>query len=234
SKGCVTAKDYKAAVQEILKIAIGLFHSCLTANNAYPDRISQVTWAKEAWVEACNECEAQINFNNEVIQLPLIWCAGGPCIRITNRTWHLTGELKSKICLLVEVMYGFESSAEPAVKAQNRKLVEDLTEEFGFCYKSLGDPMGDVPCKGLYEHKIIRKAVNISFYKDKRAKGVVYSQYFQLFPVAGKALILTVIEACIDEWSSGEWCDIQFNEPIYKPIYHIHLAQLQKFGKYTK
>ncbi|KIK79384.1 hypothetical protein PAXRUDRAFT_36458 [Paxillus rubicundulus Ve08.2h10] len=210
SKGRVAAKDYEVAVQEILKIAIGLFRSCLTVENAYPDRISQVSWAKEAWVEACKECEAQINYNNEVIQL------------ITNRTWHLT------------MMYGFESSAKSVIKARNRKLVEDLTEDFGFCYKSLGDSADDVGRKGLYEHKIIRKAVNISFYKDKRDEGVRYPQYFQPFPVAGKALILTVIEACIDEWSSGERCDIQFNEPIYKPVYHIHLSQLQKFAEYTK
>ncbi|KAF9235432.1 hypothetical protein BU15DRAFT_51404, partial [Melanogaster broomeanus] len=125
-------------------------------------------------------------------------------------------------------------SAKSVVKARNRKLVEDLTKDFGFCYKSLGDPADDVSRKGLYEHKIIQKAINISFYKDKRDEGVRYPQYFQPFPVAGKALVLTVIEACIDEWSSGERCDIQFNEPIYKPVYHIHLAQLRKFAEYTK
>ncbi|KAF9237172.1 hypothetical protein BU15DRAFT_33072, partial [Melanogaster broomeanus] len=222
SKGCVAAKDYEVAIQEILKIAVGLFHSRLTAENAYPDRITQVSWAKEAWAEACKECKAQINFNNEVIQL------------ITNRMWHLTSELKSKIRPLVEVMYGFESSAKTAIKARNRKLVEDLTEDFGFCYKSLGDPANDVPHKGLYEHKIIQKAVNIAFYKDKRDEGVRFLQYFQPFPVAGKALVLTVIEACINEWSSGERCDIQFSEPVYKPVYRTHLAQLHRFGEYTK
>jgi hypothetical protein len=152
SKGRVAAKDYEVAVQEILKIAIGLFRSRLTAENAYPDRISQVSWAKEAWVEACKECEAQINFNNEVIQLArslvvliswmtqLLW----PRFQITNRTWHLTSELKSKIRPLVEVMYGFESSAKSAVKDRNRKLVEDLTEDFGFCYK--------VPSISCFDH----------------------------------------------------------------------------------
>ncbi|KIJ11287.1 hypothetical protein PAXINDRAFT_84697 [Paxillus involutus ATCC 200175] len=74
----------------------------------------------------------------------------------------------------------------------------------------------------------------MAFYKDKRDKGVQYPQYFEPFPEAGMALILTVIEACIDEWSSGEQCDILFNEPIYKPIYQLHLSQLRKFREYTK
>ncbi|KAF9236796.1 hypothetical protein BU15DRAFT_63720 [Melanogaster broomeanus] len=65
---------------------------------------------------------------------------------------------------------GFKSSAKLVVKAWNHKLVEDLTEDFGFCYKSLGDPADNVSHKGLYEHKIIQKAINISFYKDKRDK----------------------------------------------------------------
>jgi hypothetical protein len=69
SNGRVAAKDYEVAVQEILKIAIHLFRSRLAAENVYPDRITQIAWAKEAWAEACKECEAQVNFNNEVIQL---------------------------------------------------------------------------------------------------------------------------------------------------------------------
>ncbi|KIJ09548.1 hypothetical protein PAXINDRAFT_17359 [Paxillus involutus ATCC 200175] len=222
SNGRVAAKDYEVAVQEILKIAIHLFRSRLTAENVYPDRITQIAWAKEAWAEACKECEAQVNFNNEVIQL------------ITNRTWHLTSELKIKIRPLVEVMYGFESSTKAVVQAHNRKLVEELTADFGFCYKTPGDPINDVPRKGLYEHKIIQKAVNMAFYKDKRDEGIQYSQYFEPFPEASMALILTVIEACIDKWSSGKQCDILFNEPIYKPIYQLHLSQLRKFGEYMK
>ncbi|KAG6375837.1 hypothetical protein JVT61DRAFT_2696 [Boletus reticuloceps] len=67
--GRVAAKDYEVAVREILKVAIGRFRSRLTAENAYPDRIEQVKWAKEAWTEGCKVCDTQINFNNEIIQL---------------------------------------------------------------------------------------------------------------------------------------------------------------------
>lgn len=74
SNGRVAAKDFEGAVQEILKVAIGLFRSHLTAVNAYLDRISQVSWAKEAWMEACNICSLKINFNSlsDIIQLVCI------------------------------------------------------------------------------------------------------------------------------------------------------------------
>ncbi|KAF8126608.1 hypothetical protein EV363DRAFT_1452971 [Boletus edulis] len=72
--GRVAAKDYEVAVREILKVAIGRFRSRLTAENAYPDRIEQVKWAKEAWAEGCKVCDTQINFNNEIIQLVRVSC----------------------------------------------------------------------------------------------------------------------------------------------------------------
>ncbi|KAG6375838.1 hypothetical protein JVT61DRAFT_2697 [Boletus reticuloceps] len=118
--------------------------------------------------------------------------------------------------------------------------------------QSLGDPENNIPRSGLYENKIIQKAINISFYRNKRDEGVLYPEYFQPFPMAGVALILTVVgvqsfvshltqshtntqvEACIDEWSSGDRNDIPFNEPTFRPVYQNHLNQLQKFAALTK
>jgi hypothetical protein len=36
---------------------------------AYPDQMTQVLWAKEAWKEACNYYEIEIGFNGEIIQM---------------------------------------------------------------------------------------------------------------------------------------------------------------------
>ncbi|KIJ11911.1 hypothetical protein PAXINDRAFT_15242 [Paxillus involutus ATCC 200175] len=222
TQGRAAARDYEPAVQQILKIATGLFRSRLTAEGAYPDRMAQIAWAKEAWLEACQMCEAQILFNDEIIQL------------ITNRVWQLSGELKTKIRPLVETMYGFENSVKPAVVGRNRALVEDLKTDFGLCYQSLGNPDEDVPRSGLYEHRIIQKAINIAYYCNKKDEGVVYSQYFQPFPLRGVALMLTVIENCIDEWSEGERMDVHFSEPTYKDVYDKHVVNLRRFNAQTK
>jgi len=61
------------------------------------------------------------------------------------------------------------------------------------CFQSLGDPARDQPRKGLYQHPIIQKAVNIAFYANKQDEGVRYPQYFCPFPLTGVALVLTVV-----------------------------------------
>jgi len=50
------------------------------------------------------------------------------------RTWQLTGELKAKICPLIETMYGFESTSRTST-AKNREVVVQLKTSLGFCYK---------------------------------------------------------------------------------------------------
>ena len=51
-------------------------------------------------------------------------------------TWQLTGELKAKICPLVEAMYGFEESFdETSSTTKNCGLVAQLKTNLGFCYK---------------------------------------------------------------------------------------------------
>jgi len=127
------------------------------------------------------------------------------------RTWQLTGELKAKICPLVEAMYGFEESFdETSSTTKNHGLVAQLKMNLGFCYKVSSshlicsvnqayifralDPVKDKPWKGLYQHPIIQKVANIAFYANKRDEGVRYPQHFSPFPLTGMALLLTVVQ----------------------------------------
>ncbi|KAG1858326.1 hypothetical protein C8R48DRAFT_775272 [Suillus tomentosus] len=67
SKGHVAARDYEVAVQQLIKFAIGDFRGRLASQYAYPDRMTQVSWAKEAWKEACISLDIEIGFNGEII-----------------------------------------------------------------------------------------------------------------------------------------------------------------------
>jgi len=69
TKGCVAAHDYELAVRQILKRAMGLFRACLVAKGIYPDHMTAISWAQEAWTEACTHVEAKVKYNNEIIQL---------------------------------------------------------------------------------------------------------------------------------------------------------------------
>ncbi|KAG6804848.1 hypothetical protein H0H92_002022, partial [Tricholoma furcatifolium] len=46
--------------------------------------------------------------------------------------------------------------------------------------------------KGLYQHKIIQRAVNKMWFQNKRDEGVIFSALFNPMPVPAIALILTV------------------------------------------
>ncbi|KIK32996.1 hypothetical protein CY34DRAFT_45547, partial [Suillus luteus UH-Slu-Lm8-n1] len=98
SKGHAAAHDYEDSVQQLINFAIADFRSWLASNHAYPDRVTQVSWAKESWKEGCKHYDIEMAFNNELIKM------------ITCRTSHLTGEVKAKLRPLVESVYGFECS----------------------------------------------------------------------------------------------------------------------------
>ncbi|KAJ7931887.1 hypothetical protein B0H13DRAFT_2263439 [Mycena leptocephala] len=48
------------------------------------------------------------------------------------------------------------------------------------------------------------------------------------------ALILTVIQCCIDEWVTGVRIQIEFTEAEYRSVYNNHLRDLIAFGEATK
>jgi len=69
TKGCVAARDYEVVVRQILKRATGFFRARLVAKNIYPDHMTAILWAQEAWTEACTHVEAKVRYNDEIIQL---------------------------------------------------------------------------------------------------------------------------------------------------------------------
>ncbi|KAG2138322.1 hypothetical protein DEU56DRAFT_736455 [Suillus clintonianus] len=221
SKGRVAAHDYEDAVQQLIKHAIGDFRSRLASVDAYPDRVTQVSWAKDAWKEACEYHETEMAFNNDIIQM------------ITRRTSHLTSEVKAKVRPLVESIYGFESSARESVKSRNRQLAQQLKHKFGLCYR-VSLQSSNLPRSGLFQMKLTQKAANLVWYRNKKDEGIVFAKYFTPFAIPAMALCYTAAECCIDEWADGERVDISFSGDKYKDIYAKHLANLNKFNLRTK
>ncbi|KAG1763525.1 hypothetical protein EDD22DRAFT_1022498 [Suillus occidentalis] len=222
SKGRVAARDYEVAVQQLIKYAISHFCVRLASKYAYPDRMTQVLWAKEAWKEACECYEMEMGYNGEIIQM------------ITRRTSHLTSEVKGKVRPLVESIYGFESTNRESIKSRNRKLARQLKDKFGMCYRDLGDKKNNVPRSGLFRTRLNQQAANILWYRNKKDEGVVFEKAFSPFPLPALALVYTAAECCIDEWYEGEREDISFSSGEYREAYDRHLANLKKFDARTK
>jgi len=69
SRGRPKASDYEHAAQEILSLAIKIYTSDLSSQNAYPDKMWELTSAKQAWIDACETCEIELGYNSELIKI---------------------------------------------------------------------------------------------------------------------------------------------------------------------
>jgi hypothetical protein len=120
---------------------------------------------------------------------------------------HLRGVIKTRARPLVELLYGFEVSGANTV-AFNRKLAEELKKDLLFGYHVHTSYLihttiltsiqehgkGGEPHKGLYEHKIIQKLINLVWFgKKKLSPGVRFTNVFSPFTDVGLAPCLTVV-----------------------------------------
>ncbi|KAI9509435.1 hypothetical protein F5148DRAFT_978255 [Russula earlei] len=88
---------------------------------------------------------------------------------------------------------------------------------------SYGDGEHTLP----YRHRIIQQAINVIWFNDRSSDGVIFSNVFNPMPYEAIALVLVVIECCIDEWSNGSWTKIPFTYESYQEIYCHHLNALK-------
>ncbi|TFK82538.1 hypothetical protein K466DRAFT_439749, partial [Polyporus arcularius HHB13444] len=82
--------------------------------------------------------------------------------------------------------------------------------------------------EGLYEGDIIQNIINRVYYKDAEDDGVLHDEAYRPFPFAGVALVLTAVECAINEWTTGLWQNVHFDEK-YKAIYKSHLIDITRF-----
>ena len=53
--------------------------------------------------------------------------------------------------------------------------------------------MEDLERKGIYQHPIIQKAVNVMWFQNKQDEGIQYMDMFKPVLIAAIALVLTVV-----------------------------------------
>jgi hypothetical protein len=139
SKGRPKASDYADDVQDVLDSAITHYKADLLRFDPYPDRTHELAWAKTSWGTANRVCDLKIAHNGELVKmvssLTTQFGLYSYSTQITCRGSHLCGEIKTKVKPLVASMYGFEVPTNKTIRARNRKLVEELKEEYAFLYK---------------------------------------------------------------------------------------------------
>ncbi|KAG1724983.1 hypothetical protein EDB19DRAFT_1622241, partial [Suillus lakei] len=72
------------------------------------------------------------------------------------------------------------------------------------------------------------------WFHNKKDEGVLYPEFYKPFPEVAFALLLTAIESCIDEWSSGAQTNKMFTMDEYQDVLDEHLNNLADFDEHTK
>ncbi|KDQ53782.1 hypothetical protein JAAARDRAFT_61153 [Jaapia argillacea MUCL 33604] len=190
-------RDFDDDTQEVLHYAIGFYRSKISTCFAFPDHATELDWAKESWAEAQELTELDVPLTITLVGM------------ITHRGLHVCSKLKTKVCLLVETIYGFSSGQNRKITENNHNTVVALKDESGFVYQVLH--ANKLQRKGLYKNDIIQKPL----------------------PVPAITLVLTAIECRIDKWGTGIKTDIAFTGAEYKRVYEAHVESLQNFGQHT-
>lgn len=61
--------DYEPDARHVLVQAVRIFKSLVSTENAYPDKLTELTWAKQAWWEAADDLEVELAPNRECVKI---------------------------------------------------------------------------------------------------------------------------------------------------------------------
>lgn len=218
------ARDYEDVAKDLILQAAAEYRCLLSCQDAFPDLASEAEMVKTAWEEVNNKSGlAPMGLTSDIAKI------------IKARGSQARGEMKDKTKALVEAFYGFDSGRGRMAIASNRQWAEELKHERGFVYKTIvldSEGKGSER-KGMYQHPIIQKAVNVMWFQNKRDEGIQFRNMFKPIPIAAIALVLTAIEANIDEWVTGVRVPVTFWADDYRPVYHSHIDGLKKYGLHT-
>ncbi|KAG6809062.1 hypothetical protein H0H92_001752 [Tricholoma furcatifolium] len=214
STGRPKAGNYDDFTQGMIYFAIEHYRLSISSEHAFPSASKETDFLRKAWRAACVEYDSNTGMTPTMAKL------------ITQRGSHLRGELKTKARPLVEASYGFEAGEHRKIIKKNRETAEFLKEHSRFL--SLED------CKGLYQTPLIQKIVNVMWFQNKHDEGVKFIKTFNPFPIPALALVLSVIDCCIDEWITGIRTDTPFKAKFYADTYEGHLKNLREFQEMSR
>ncbi|KAI0294516.1 hypothetical protein BC826DRAFT_1137173 [Russula brevipes] len=142
----------------------------------------------------------------------------------------LLSDMKTGMEHAVESLYGFNTSRAPDSISRNARDAQALLTSMSFVYREPN--FGGNP-RHPYRHPIIQKAINALWFQNKDSDGIIFYEYFAPIPIQAIALVLTVIECCIDEWTDGTRKNSSWNEERYKTVYHSHVKSLTDLRDYN-
>ncbi|SJL00660.1 uncharacterized protein ARMOST_03973 [Armillaria ostoyae] len=206
-------RDYKGTVREILNNICKGWEQQIYTINAYPDTVLQREWIQELWEEQCEKV-------GETYELTMSMKT-----MIKKRSPHIRGALKAHIKPLVAAMYGFVASASKGTIKQNKSKYVMLAMGGAFTCK---DPQA--MCR-RFENKIIPMIITEYFFGHRKAPGIIWEDDFDPIKPETLALIITLVEHCINEWADGTFKVQELHETTQSARYVNHLKNIKAWCK---
>ncbi|KAI0296113.1 hypothetical protein B0F90DRAFT_1114424 [Multifurca ochricompacta] len=204
-------------LERVASVARSLWRCYISCKDAFPTSKTKDEWVGIVWTKACVKTGL-----NPGPPMPSEQFADGPMKLLTD--------MKLMIMHAVEAFYGFDTSQAPDSIGHNTALAHALLADMTFIY---GDPNFGGEPHHPYRHPIIQKAINITWFQNKDDNGITFHEYFSPMPVAVIALVLTVIECCIDEWTDGTRRASTWDEERLKTVYQSHRQSLADLGNHA-
>ncbi|PIL32080.1 hypothetical protein GSI_06785 [Ganoderma sinense ZZ0214-1] len=213
------AEDYVDEVKELLLDSIKHFSCYIYTKNAFPSDTQQDTFATDAWKAACNARED----SSAVYELSdrmkrIIWA------RKSNARGDVSDEVRSHTASA----YGFRDGATSSNQRHNVALYSKLIKDGAFHHKTINEATGKA--EGFAGHSYISRVIRLAFFghgNTRTAIGFRFPDAFNPIPTQTVALVLTVVRAHIEEWSTGRHSAIHFSESEFAGTYKGLLEDLK-------
>ncbi|KAG9082182.1 hypothetical protein FRC06_005184, partial [Ceratobasidium sp. 370] len=82
-----------------------------------------------------------------------------------------------------------------------------------------------------YEHPALEQCIAAAFFSGPESVSIVYHNKFQPIPIPAVAMVLTTMQHCISEWSTGCFVSKELNAGLQLKMYELHLTGLLQYAK---
>ncbi|KAF8197078.1 hypothetical protein BJ912DRAFT_831302, partial [Pholiota molesta] len=186
------AADYEDVVQALIIRAAFEYEALVSTKNSFPDTALRHKWAVKVWKNTTNDAEEHYLMTDPISSL------------IRQRGSRIRGYALTLMRPLLISVLGFKKGSSAAIVATNQQLAQKL--------KPAGDSTGPIfhyknmeELTGYAEAKIISTVIEAVWFEDLKAHGVIFHALFNPIPLETFALVMTILDFCIDEWCTGRF-----------------------------
>ncbi|EDR01959.1 uncharacterized protein LACBIDRAFT_332809 [Laccaria bicolor S238N-H82] len=206
------ASDYNDVVNAILVRTMFDYEGLVSTHDAFPSSDLRRQWALRCWKMASKDADEFYDLSDRM------------CNLIKRRGSRIRGHVLAVVRPQIIAIYGFSRKVTPQTKARNKQSCEALLENGAFHHKDTGT------LTGFSQNKIISEILYLAWFEDKTSQGPLLQHYFNPIPLETLALIFTVIDFCLREWSTGVFIQSKFYEKVVLATHKVYRLELEAWN----